>query len=145
MHDGLECDLWIWRKIEKPSDVVNMPTAPVVATACAVLVRTSATRGVPFTAQPLRSLKAVYPALNASRHTWPLGGNTREIDAAGAWCSLYRLGIILTVAVTGRTHTQQTVGGAAAGGVAGAVVAGPIGAAVGAGAGAVTAPIIANR
>jgi hypothetical protein len=27
-----------------------------------------------------------------STHFWPLGGNTREIDAAGAWCSLYRHG-----------------------------------------------------
>jgi len=145
MHDGLECDLWIWRKIEKPSDVVNMPTAPVVATACAVLVRTSATRGVPFTAQPLRSLKAVYPALNASRHTWPLGGTLVKLMPLALGAVFIVMGIILTVAVTGCTHTQQTVGGAAAGGVAGAVVAGPIGAAVGAGAGAVTAPIIANR
>jgi hypothetical protein len=52
--------------------------------------------------------------------------------------------IVLAVVVCACTHTQKTVGGAAAGGVAGAVVAGPIGAAVGAGAGAVTAPIIAD-
>jgi hypothetical protein len=50
----------------------------------------------------------------------------------------------IAVAICGCTHTQKTVGGAAAGGVAGAVVAGPIGAAVGAGAGAVTAPIITD-
>jgi osmotically inducible lipoprotein OsmB len=52
--------------------------------------------------------------------------------------------VSLLLAVTGCTHTQQTVTGAAAGGVTGAVVAGPIGAAVGAGAGAVAAPIWAH-
>lgn len=52
--------------------------------------------------------------------------------------------VALALAVAACTHTQKTVGGAAAGGVAGAFVAGPIGAAVGAGAGAVAAPVIAE-
>lgn len=52
--------------------------------------------------------------------------------------------IALALVLAACTHTQKTVGGAAAGGVAGALVAGPVGAAVGAGAGAVTAPVIAG-
>jgi len=81
-----------------------------------------------------------------STHFWPLGGKTLvKLMPLALGAVFIVMGIILTVAVTGCTHTQQTVGGAAAGGVAGAVVAGPIGAAVGAGAGAVTAPIITNR
>jgi hypothetical protein len=52
--------------------------------------------------------------------------------------------IVLALAASACTHTQKTVGGAAAGGVAGALVAGPVGAAVGAGAGAVTAPALGD-
>jgi hypothetical protein len=46
------------------------------------------------------------------------------------------IAVIFVLTLTGCTHTQTTLGGAALGGVAGAAVAGPIGAAVGAGTGA---------
>jgi hypothetical protein len=53
--------------------------------------------------------------------------------------------IVLGAALVGCTHTQQAVGGAAAGGVTGALIAGPIGAAVGAGGGAVAGSVIGGR
>jgi hypothetical protein len=53
--------------------------------------------------------------------------------------------IVLGAALVGCTQTQQTVGGAAAGGVTGALIAGPIGAAVGAGGGAVAGSVIGGR
>ena len=55
------------------------------------------------------------------------------------------LAIILSIAVTGCTTTQQAVTGATAVGVTGALVAGPIGAAVGAGGGAVAGSVIGGR
>jgi hypothetical protein len=53
--------------------------------------------------------------------------------------------ITVSLAQTGCTRMQGTVGGAAIGGTAGAVVAGPLGAVLGAGAGIVTGPKIASR
>jgi osmotically inducible lipoprotein OsmB len=53
--------------------------------------------------------------------------------------------IVLSVALAGCTTTQQTVGGATAGGITGALIAGPIGAAVGAGGGAVVASVAGSR
>jgi hypothetical protein len=44
--------------------------------------------------------------------------------------------VVIGLTLAACTHTQTTLGGAAAGGIASAVVAGPIGAAVGAGTGA---------